>query len=43
VLHLAGLDHVKTKDAKVMEAQEVTLLKKLKITDPYADGAVNLG
>ena len=35
-LHLAGLDHVKAKDAKVMEALEIALLKKLKITDPYA-------
>jgi probable rRNA maturation factor len=43
VLHLAGLDHVKAKDAKVMEATEVALLQKLKIADPYADGAVNLG
>ena len=34
-LHLAGLDHVKIKDAKVMEAAEVALLKKLKISDPY--------
>ena len=43
VLHLAGMDHVKARDAKVMEAQEVALLKKLKIADPYADGAINLG
>ncbi len=42
-LHLAGLDHVRLKDAKVMEAQEVALLKKLKVADPYADGDINLG
>jgi probable rRNA maturation factor len=43
VLHLAGLDHIKAKDAKVMEALEVALLAKLKIADPYVDGDVKLG
>ena len=43
ILHLAGLDHIKLKDAKIMEAREVALLSKLKIADPYADGARVLG
>ena len=35
VLHLAGYDHIKTKDAKVMEPLEVKILKRLGIADPY--------
>ncbi len=35
VLHLAGHDHIKPKDAKVMESLEVKILKRLGIADPY--------
>jgi probable rRNA maturation factor len=35
VLHLAGYDHIKPKDAQVMEPLEVRLLKRLGIADPY--------
>jgi probable rRNA maturation factor len=35
VLHLAGYDHEKTRDAKVMEPLEVKILRKLGIADPY--------
>jgi probable rRNA maturation factor len=35
VLHLAGYDHERPKDAKVMEPLEVRILKRLGITDPY--------
>lgn len=34
-LHLLGYDHIKDEDAEVMEALEVTILSKLKISDPY--------
>lgn len=36
-LHLLGYDHIKTKDAKVMENLEIKLLKKLGFPDPYAE------
>lgn len=36
VLHLAGYDHVRPKDANVMEPLEVKILKRLGIADPYA-------
>lgn len=36
VLHLAGYDHIRSKDAKVMEPLEVKILKRLGIGDPYA-------
>lgn len=36
VLHLAGYDHERPKDAKVMEPLEVRILKRLGIADPYA-------
>jgi len=36
VLHLAGYDHERLKDAKVMEPLEVKILKRLGIADPYA-------
>lgn len=36
VLHLAGYDHVRAKDAKVMEPLEVKILARLGIADPYA-------
>lgn len=35
VLHLAGFDHVREKDAKVMEPLEVRILAQLGISDPY--------
>ena len=35
VLHLAGHDHERPKDAKVMEALEVKILARLGIADPY--------
>ncbi|HEX4025990.1 MAG TPA: rRNA maturation RNase YbeY [Rhizomicrobium sp.] len=36
VLHLAGHDHQRPKDAKVMEPLEVKILGRLGIADPYA-------
>ena len=36
VLHLAGYDHERAADAKVMEPLEVKILKRLGIADPYA-------
>jgi len=35
VLHLAGYDHERPKDAKVMEPLEVKILERLGIADPY--------
>ena len=35
VLHLAGYDHERPADAKVMEPLEVKILKRLGISDPY--------
>jgi probable rRNA maturation factor len=35
ILHLAGHDHLRARDAKVMEALEVTILARLGIADPY--------
>jgi probable rRNA maturation factor len=35
VLHLAGYDHERPKDAKVMEPLEVKILGRLGIADPY--------
>ncbi len=35
VLHLAGYDHERPKDARVMEPLEVKILKRLGIVDPY--------
>jgi len=35
VLHLAGYDHERPKDAKVMEPLEVKILARLGIADPY--------
>jgi probable rRNA maturation factor len=35
VLHLAGYDHERPKDASVMEPLEVKILKRLGIADPY--------
>jgi probable rRNA maturation factor len=39
VLHLAGYDHVRPKDAAVMEPLEVKILKRLGIADPYMAAA----
>ena len=36
VLHLAGHDHERPRDAKVMERLEVKILARLGIADPYA-------
>jgi probable rRNA maturation factor len=36
VLHLAGYDHERPKDAQLMEPLEVKILKRLGIADPYA-------
>ena len=36
VLHLAGYDHEKSRDADIMEPLEVKILKRLGIADPYA-------
>jgi len=35
VLHLKGYDHINDDEAQLMEALEVTILKKLNIADPY--------
>jgi probable rRNA maturation factor len=35
VLHLAGFDHERPKDAKVMEPLEVKILARLGVADPY--------
>jgi len=35
VLHLAGHDHVRARDAKAMEALEIKILRRLGIADPY--------
>jgi probable rRNA maturation factor len=35
VLHLAGYDHDRPRDAKIMEPLEVKILAGLKIADPY--------
>ncbi|HEY2008952.1 MAG TPA: rRNA maturation RNase YbeY [Rhizomicrobium sp.] len=35
VLHLAGYDHERPKDAKVMEPLEVKILARLGVADPY--------
>ena len=37
MLHLQGYDHIKDKDAKIMETKEIQILKKLGYKNPYAD------
>lgn len=37
VLHLLGYDHIRDKDATLMEAIEVAILGKLGLDDPYRD------
>jgi probable rRNA maturation factor len=39
VLHLAGFDHEKVRDAEKMEGLEVRILARLGIADPYAMAA----
>ena len=39
MLHLMGYDHIKNRDAKVMESREVKILKELGYKNPYADEA----
>jgi probable rRNA maturation factor len=35
VLHLLGFDHIKQKDANLMESHEISYLKKFNIANPY--------
>ena len=35
ILHLAGYDHIRAGDAKVMEALEIKILKRFGIANPY--------
>ena len=35
ILHLGGHDHIRARDAKVMEALEIKILGRLGIADPY--------
>ncbi len=37
VLHLLGYDHIRDKDATLMEAIEVEILGKLGVSDPYKE------
>ena len=37
MLHLQGYDHIKDKEAKIMESKEVKILKKLGYKNPYKD------
>ena len=34
-LHLVGYDHVKVRDARIMEEQERRILARLEVKDPY--------
>jgi len=40
VLHLLGYDHLDDDDAELMENQEITILKKLNIKNPYLTAQV---
>ena len=37
MLHLQGYDHIKDKEAKIMEDKEIKILKKLGYKNPYAE------
>jgi len=37
VLHLLGYDHIKNKDAVIMESLEIKILKQLGFADPYKE------
>lgn len=37
VLHLMGYDHIKNRDAEIMESHEVKILEELGYKNPYAD------
>ena len=37
MLHLQGYDHIKNKDAVVMESKEISIMKKLGYKNPYED------
>lgn len=37
VLHLLGFDHIEENDARVMQAQEISLLAAIGFTNPYLD------
>lgn len=39
VLHLLGYDHIRDKDAALMEETEVAILAQLGVADPYETGA----
>ena len=43
VLHLAGYDHERPKDARVMEPLEIKILGRLGIADPYAHSSIQNG
>jgi probable rRNA maturation factor len=43
VLHLAGYDHEKPRDAKIMEPLEVKILKRLGIQNPYTETSGSAG
>jgi probable rRNA maturation factor len=43
VLHLAGYDHERPKDARVMEPLEVKILERLGVADPYTASSVQSG
>lgn len=40
VLHLLGYDHVRAREAKIMERLEIVILDRLGIADPYAPTAI---
>lgn len=39
VLHLLGYDHIEDSDAEIMEDKEITILKKLNISNPYLEAS----